>query len=1094
MSISRETFNKLIKEFQFARLFNELGWDNFPKKREEREIDGYKFALEAAAEKRDFPVFVCSPISGTTCPPYNIRKKIDNLVTKDYFEHLIIYCDSTKTRQVWQLVIREHGRPVVMRERHFYSHQEPEQLFQTLKGLFFSLDDEDKIGIVDVMSRVREGFNTNAERVTKKFYDQFKKEHAAFREFIKGIGEVVDKDWYSSLMLNRLMFIYFIQKKGFLNDDRNYLGNKLTATQEKKGKDKFYSFYRNFLLVLFHKGLGSSSRTPELTKEIGKVPYLNGGLFDVHQIEINYENIEIADEAFEKIFKFFDQYEWHLDTRVTSSGKDINPDVIGYIFEKYINDRASMGAYYTKEDITDYISKNCIIPFIFDEVRRNYSKGLASNSAVWRLLHDSHDTYIYDAVKHGINNPLPDEIAAGLDTTKPNLIERRKLWNKPAPSGYALPTEIWREVVERRKRYKEIIGKIAAKEIHEINDFITYNLNIRQFAQDVIENTDDPELLKYFYKAISNITVLDPTCGSGAFLFAALNVLEPLYEACIQRMEGFREGHKGKYKDVFDELEKHPNRQYFIYKSIILRNLYGVDIMKEAVETAKLRLFLKLAATVEIDDKKPNFGLEPLPDIDFNIRAGNTLVGFAALKDVEKAVEGHLLNSTLLKKEIEDIKEQAETIKLAFERFKDSQLVTDSPSSSGAKQDLEARLKRLNDKLDEYQAQLYGKDTGNKDDLKHWKDTHQPFHWFAEFYEIVHEKGGFDVIIGNPPYVEYSKVKTLYKIRNYTTETCGNLYAYVIELGNGIIQQHGKCGMIVQLPIVCTDRMISVQQLLLRNNKFIWFSTYDDRPARLFDGLEHIRTTIFITCCGKNNKEIYSTNYMRWYSETREYLFNSICYNEVTNFIADGYIPKIGSSIAKNTRRLLNNYAISVMHFQNKERYCIYFHNSPQYWIRAMDFKPYFWNERNGEQLSVQVKSLCLYTMKDASVFAAMMNSSLFYWWFIIHSDCRHLNMREIDHYPSSLDKMNENIKDKISTLNAMLMNDLSKHSNRKECTYKTTGRVAYDEYFPRYSKPIIDEIDKALAKHYGFTDEELDFIINYDIKYRMGIEEDGTE
>ena len=74
---------------------------------------------------------------------------------------------------------------------------------------------------------------------------------------------------------------------------------------------------------------------------------------------------EIAPES---IFEFFSEWEWHLDTRHTASGKDINPDVIGYIFEQYINEkeRGEKGAYYTKEDITDYICKNCILPFLFD--------------------------------------------------------------------------------------------------------------------------------------------------------------------------------------------------------------------------------------------------------------------------------------------------------------------------------------------------------------------------------------------------------------------------------------------------------------------------------------------------------------------------------------------------------------------------------------------------------------------------------------------------------------------------------------------------------------------------------------------------------
>ena len=222
-----------------------------------------------------------------------------------------------------------------------------------------------------------------------------------------------------------------------------------------------------------------------------------------------------------------------------------------------------------------------------------------------------------------MEEPLPAAIEQGIKE-----VSKRTEWNKPATINYALPTEIWREVVDRRNRYTEVKSKIDKGDIQQINDFITYNLNIRQFAQDVVENTNDPELLKHFYKALNSVTIIDPTCGSGAFLFAAMNILEPLYESCLQRMENFvAEAPKGKYKFFEETLAQvkspeHPNLQYFIYKSIILRNLYGVDIMKEAVEIAKLRLFLKLVATVEADYRKPNLGLEPLPDIDFNIRAG----------------------------------------------------------------------------------------------------------------------------------------------------------------------------------------------------------------------------------------------------------------------------------------------------------------------------------------------------------------------------------------------------------------------------------------------------------------------------------------
>ena len=110
-------------------------------------------------------------------------------------------------------------------------------------------------------------------------------------------------------------------------------------------------------------------------------------------------------------------------------------------------------------------------------------------------------------------------------------MSKRGGWNAPAPDDHALPTEMWREVVARRQRYEEVRAKLASGGVQEINDLITLNLDIEKFARDVIAQSEGPELLRAFWHAMRDVSVLDPTCGSGAFLFAALNILEPLYTA-----------------------------------------------------------------------------------------------------------------------------------------------------------------------------------------------------------------------------------------------------------------------------------------------------------------------------------------------------------------------------------------------------------------------------------------------------------------------------------------------------------------------------------------------------------------------------------
>jgi len=1084
-----------LKSFDFQTLFREhLGWDNH-QGRLDVSVDGNTVGLTAVAQKRGFVAFVCPSI-----PDRATRLKIDHRVTKSVREHFVIYADKPAGQQVWHWVRREPGKPLASRDHRFDTSQSGDPLIQRLNQIAVSIDEEEKITVVDVAGRARAAFDV--DRVTKRFYDRFKAEHAAFLKLIKGIKSEEDLQWYTSLMLNRLMFVYFIQKKGFLDGDADYLRNRLRKLQEIRGKDKFHSFYRYFLLRLFHEGLGKSpderKLDPTFEKLLGKVPFLNGGFFEIHELEERWRDIDIPDHAFEKLFDFFDQYSWHLDERPLRADNEINPDVIGYIFEKYVNQK-QMGAYYTKEDITEYISKSTVVPFLFDAARRKCAIAFKPDAALWRLLREDPDRYIYAAVRHGVvredgsivpESELPDFVQKGMRDPKARMFDKRyNLEQAPKDDPIRLVTETWREYVYRRNRCLEIREKLQRSEVHEINDLITLNLDLWQFARDAIAGCEGPELLRAFWHAIQKITVLDPTCGSGAFLFAALRILETVYSDCLERMERFVEDIAGKthhperfsdFKKVLEQIARHPNERYFILKSIIINNLYGVDIMEEAVEICKLRLFLKLVAQVDKVEQ-----IEPLPDIDFNIRAGNTLVGFASLEQVRKSQEGTLGFGS---GEVKRIEEEADLVERAFTQFRAQQTEYGGRVTHRDKQELRRRLEKLTAQLDRFLAGEYGVNLEKPKEFEGWKASHQPFHWFAEFYGIM-RAGGFDVIIGNPPYVEYSQIRKEYTIRGYDTVSCGNLYAYVIERCFDTTRPNGRIGMIVQLPIVCTDRMKPLQIECLGNSSNILFANFDDRPARLFDGLQHIRAVVFTSQKGApDTRHVHATTYNRWYSECRPSLFESLSFSEISAYLMDGAIPKIGQPTGKLLMERIAGLAPVKKNMASSALgTAVYFHNAPQYWVRAMDFAPYFWNERDGVQISTHVKTLLLPSKVDAAVTVAALNSSLFYWWFVVLSNCRDLTMREIENFPLGLDRMPEALKSRLAELTRGLMADFKRHKERKECQYQATGKVIYDEFYPKHSKPIIDEIDRVLAKHYGFTDEELDFIINYDIKYRMG-------
>jgi len=1102
MPDSTTQMREKLKTCNLPELFiDELGWNHHRAMPLVVQNDGVDYVLSAIAEKHGMVAYECQPGPAGQIPDYPTRGKIERQVAKSAHEHIVVFVNRERTMQTWQWVRREKGKPVARREHAYVCAQPGDSLIQKLQNLMISLDEEEKLTIVDVTGKVRQAFDV--DRVTKRFYDRFKEEHKAFLSFIDGITSVADREWYASLMLNRLMFIYFIQKKGFLDGDDHYLRNRLQMVQQSQGKGKFHTFYRYFLRRLFHEGLAQREveRKADLKTLLGNVPYLNGGLFDTHQLENDNPEIQIPDEAFERLFNFFDAYQWHLDERPTRTDNEINPDVLGYIFEKYINQK-QMGAYYSKEDITEYISKSTIVPFLFDAAEKKCAIAFRPEGAVWRLLSDDPARYIYDAVKRGVDLPLPEDIAAGiLDVSK------RGGWNHPADDGFALPTETWREHVARRNRCLEIRARLAAGQIHSINDLVTFNLDLRQFAQDVIETCEGPELLRAIYQTIAEISVLDPTCGSGAFLFAALNILEPLYEACLERMEVFLEEldksgekhHPEKFSDFRKVLEhandrtKHPSLRYFILKSIVLKNLYGVDIMAEAVEICKLRLFLKLVAQVEgVED------IEPLPDIDFNIRAGNSLVGFASLDSVRRAMtirtDGRYRmvmpeDETALKR----IDESAELADKAFRRFREQQTDYGMQANqySAAKSDLQKRLATLRTELDRYLATEYGINQRDPTDFERWHSSHQPFHWFVEFYGIMKERG-FDIIIGNPPYVEYPSKAVNYSVKEYETLSCGNLYPFIVERCLCSLRENGRFGQIIPLPSINTNRMKAFQEMLRKCGRSLWVSNYDERPKNLFVGVDQ-RLCILITSRSNENgeeSEILTTGINRWASVLRPYLFFKINYTHLKN------VPDYTTSAILKASREIEASIITKWskhkpiaellagNSRNTLPLIAYRTAGGRYWKIFLD-RPF-----DTESLSNKVAHLRAGI--DSKVMVAALSSSLFWWYYSLHFDMYNLKDYMIFgfrfNYPSG------NILNSLSSLGGKLMKNLETTSETTTIESRTRGSVTSTLYVVSRSKAIIDEIDHTLAKHYGFTEEELDFIINYDIKYRMGTDSDAED
>ncbi len=1092
--MTKEDFISLLSNRDFHTIFTESGWNNpSTKKPTPITLDEKTFVFKEVVSYFA-RIYVCEV---ENLPLSSEQRALDTRLRKTGVYIAIYVKKDEPMHHLWVVPVNLVDKRTLVKIEYSNANQ-ANFLYQKMAGLSFPFGSS--FSAPQIIERINQTFAVNATQVTKQFYEEFRKKH---NDFVKGILNIVndkDRDWYASVMLNRLMFCYFIQKKGFLNFDTDYLRNKLKDVQEKHGCGRFYgTFYRAFLRRLFFDGLNTSTHSAEFEADFGRIPYLNGGMFDTHKLEDKYTDIDIPDEVFEKLFNFFDQWQWHLDTSITASGKDINPDVLGYIFEQYINDRAAMGAYYTKEDITEYIGKNCILPFLFDRVAESSSRAdFKPSGFVWQTLKASAETYVYDAVKKGYTSDwrekIPKNIACGLDTTKPDLLKRRAQWNTPTDEDFALPTEIWRETIERLTRCEEVLAKIANGQITEINDFITYNLNIRAFAQNLLEEAPDHHFVANFYHALQRVTILDPTCGSGAFLFAALNILEPLYEVCITRMQEFQQKNKNLFKDELAEIDRkyRSNIQYFIYKSIILRNLYGVDIMAEATEIAKLRLFLKMVAVVDVNPNDGNLGLDPLPDIDFNIRCGNTLVGYAT----EQEFEDSLINGDMYAmKEFEaKIKSQMSIVAKAYATFKDLQMLQDDEHTAfkKAKNDLRERLVTLNETLNHH---LYGKTPDSK--YPAWLASHQPFHWLAEFYEIIHSNGGFDVIIGNPPYVVYTKSKAAYEVGlNYKTIDCSNLYAYCIERSYVLLSKYSRFGMIVPNSSISASKMKPLQEIMTID-KNCWVTNYSWRPSKLFEGADMLLAVILNETNKGSVGSTYSSCYRKWYNEYRSVLFKNINYVYVSDIKQENSIPKIPNlialSILKKISSISNNTEL-LAQFNKYSKHRLYYFRAVQYWFKVLDKEPIF--EENGKhQVTGEMKPIYMDSRDFKYATISILSSSLFFLYYVLWSSCQVVNSRDFKFF-IDFKTLHEKVSE-LATLGEHLQEDYQKNSHVKERHYSKKGRVftmKKQHFFIKHSKPIIDEIDKVLAKHYGFTEEELDFIINYDIKYRMGDGLNGEE
>jgi hypothetical protein len=527
-------------------------------------------------------------------------------------------------------------------------------------------------------------------RITDKMNAKIKKELNK-----QGLSRRDSHD-FTLQFLNRIMFIYFISKKRWLNNNPKFMRwiwNRY-LTERNIGKTNKDSFYDKWLEIIFFEAFNNrfseSKYLPNDVKEILlKAPYLNGGLFTKN--ELDNLSVKIDDALFKKIFEFFEKYNFTIrEDSPIDIEVAVNPQMIGYVYESLafvaeeIYDRTDFGIFYTPKVEVDFMCRRSIVEYL--------SKNLND-----------------------------------------------------------IPKEIFYEFVFSEEKNK---------------------------TEDYFENS------KLWYKleeVLDNLSAVDPACGSGAFLVGVLNVLSELYKVVYKHIE----------RTMTD---------FEMKKRIIGRNLYGVDVMAWAIGAAELRLWLQLIVETELDEEYlRTYPL--LPNLNLNLRVGDSLVqeiGGMSLHLRDPNVSQNIRKKLLqLKSEKEKFYNNDPTAKfkrkeqMVMEEIRVFMDIIDDRIST-LKREKELLNQKLNKLGKEAQRDLIGnlikvsekevseirerldsidKEIDNLSRVKENLDdpTKKPFVWEIDFAEIFGDKGGFDIVIGNPPYIRQEKISPPNKMKDEVT-------------------------------------------------------------------------------------------------------------------------------------------------------------------------------------------------------------------------------------------------------------------------------------------------------------------------------------
>ena len=657
---------------------------------------------------------------------------------------------------------------------------------------------QDSFGEGITLNALEEAFNV--EKMSKAFFNEYRRQYGYFVAHITGEDENGKKVKNASPFLNttfngdhkaardfikkmlgRIVFLYFLEKKGWLGvepdkkwgeGDEIFLSNLFKNSKDKK------AFYSNVLAPLFFSTLNVKRRDDYFKVDAShfskagydklKIPYLNGGLFE--EDHINTQWLVFPEKLFHDLFTFFDQYNFTVyEDSPDEHTVAVDPEMLGHIFENLLEDNKDKGTFYTPKEIVHYMCRQSLIEYLYTKL-----------------------------------NPQQAESFQEIGKQQTDLYGNKNKIGQLSIVKDLLPTK---EIVKR-----DMIEKLVLQ--HE--------------AGEIIEQEEA------ILKALRDVKICDPAIGSGAFpmglLIEIFHLVEALYFATPDVT-----AHVWKLKKDWNPAQ--------VKMDIIQNSIYGVDIEQGAVDIARLRFWLSLVVDEDIPKPLPNldykivtgnsllskFGEEVI-DIDWNIKTKNASTVANIINEQQGKL--HILQSrqdlyfsaqvdkVKLQEEIRNLKIDVLINQLTLSRiqYDESNKIQKSAfPTEKEKKDAIIVIEKIRD---------YNRTIHKLESLRKSKQEHlEFFDWKLDFPEVMNEKVvkgkiGFDIVIGNPPYVSFQDINIVQKKSYYSYLSATgkyDLYVLFIELSLNLLKKQGLLIFINPNKFINSQYGKGIKGVLLKN-------------------------------------------------------------------------------------------------------------------------------------------------------------------------------------------------------------------------------------------------------------------------------------